>query len=101
VLAFIQRAAFRRFRNGSPGPWGVVAVGLFGMRTLLRWAKRNEDVVYREVLRPGQEVVVSHRTTTRRKLAKGEARAAKLAAKEAKDARRARRRSRGAAPVAG
>lgn len=101
MLPFLQRAAFRRFRSGSPGPWGAMAVGLFGFRTVLRWAKRNEDVVYREVLRPGEQVVVTHRTTTRRKLAKGEARAAKLAAKTAKDARRARRRSRGAAPVAG
>ncbi len=75
MLQFLQRAAFRRFREGRPGPWGAVAVGVFGVRTLARWAKRNEEVVYREVLRPGEQVVVTHRTETRRALRRAEARA--------------------------
>lgn len=72
LLVFLQRSAFRRFRNGSTGPWGAVAAGLFGFRMLLKWAKRNEEVVYRGVIKPGQVITVTHRPESRRTLARAE-----------------------------
>ena len=88
-ISFLQRSAFRRFRNGSSGPWGAIAAGLFGFRMLLKWAKRNEEVVYREVIKPGQSVTVTHRPESRRALAKAEN-------ESARQGRRAGRRAAGA-----
>jgi hypothetical protein len=92
ILTFLQRSAFRRFRNGSSGPWGAIAAGLFGFRLLVKWAKRNEDVVYREVIKPGQAITVTHRSESRRALARAEQGAARRS-------RRAGRRSASAAPA--
>jgi hypothetical protein len=39
-----------------------VAVAAFGVRTMQRMGNRRANVVYREVLQPGQEIVVTHRT---------------------------------------
>ena len=78
ILTFLQRSAFRRFRNGSAGPWGAIAAGLFGFRMLVKWAKRNEEVVYREVIKPGQAITVTHRNESRRALARAEKGAARL-----------------------
>ncbi len=98
VVPFIQRNALRRFVSGKPGPWGAVAVAAFGVRTMQRMGNRRANVVYREVLQPGQEIVVTHRTDLTlgkrksRKVRKADARelaAARQAQKAAKkDARR-------------
>lgn len=89
ILSFLQRSAFRRFRNGTSGPWGAIAAGLFGLRMLVKWAKRNEEVVYREVIKPGQSVTVTHRPESRRVLARAEK-------GQARRGRRAGRRTAGA-----
>ena len=77
ILTFLQRSAFRRFRNGSSGPWGAIAAGLFGFRMLVKWAKRDEEVVYREVIKPGQAVTVTHLRESRRAVARAEKSSAK------------------------
>lgn len=71
-LFFLQRSAFRRFREGSKGPWGAIAASLFGFRMLLKWAKRRDEVVYRGVIKPGQAITVTHLTESRRALARAE-----------------------------
>ncbi len=61
-LSFLQRSAFRRFRDGRRGPWGALAASIFGFRMLLRWSKRTEEVVYRGVVEPGEAITITHLT---------------------------------------
>lgn len=63
-LITIQRAAFRRFREGRPGPWGAIAASVFGMRILMRWTQRRDRILYREVIEPGETITVAHLTET-------------------------------------
>jgi hypothetical protein len=86
--AMIWRNVFRRARQQG-GPWTVVAVGVFGVRTLSKLARRNPEVVHQQVLAPGQAITISHTTESRRDLARREA-AERAAAKTAKAERRAR-----------
>lgn len=51
---------------------GALAVGIFGFRTLMRWAARNEEVVYCEKLAPGEQVLVTHRTESHKAVARSE-----------------------------
>lgn len=64
VLLFLQRRFLRRFMEGRAGPWGALAAGVFGMRMLMRWGRRSEDVAYRAVLEPGETVTITHTTDT-------------------------------------
>ncbi len=84
VLIFFQRSAFRRFRSGDAGPWGAVAAGVFGVRMVTKWSARNVDVVYREVLKPGQQVNITHLEQTRADIAKMDRRELKLAKRQVK-----------------
>ncbi len=88
-LSFLQRSAFKRFRDGRPGPWGALAASIFGFRMLLKWSKRTEEVVYRGVVAPGEGLTITHLTES----TSGRSSAAK------KPGRRARRKARRAAPV--
>ena len=85
LLLSLQRKMFRRFMDGRPGPWGAMAVGIFGFRTLWRWARRNEEVVYRAELKPGETVTVAHTTDTEVSMRKAR-RADKRAARRARRA---------------
>jgi hypothetical protein len=98
MLPFIQRNALRRFVSGKPGPWGAVAVVAIGMRTMQRMGARRSNVVFRQELPPGQELLVTHRadltqrearSRRRRKADAREATAAQKAAKQ--EARRVKR----------
>jgi hypothetical protein len=82
MLPFIQRNALRRFVSGKPGPWGAVAVVAIGMRTMQRMSARRSNVVFREVLPPGQELLVTHRDD----LTQREARSRRKRKAEARDA---------------
>ncbi|MBS1847425.1 MAG: hypothetical protein JST73_04025 [Actinobacteria bacterium] len=63
-LLLLQKKFFRRFMDGRPGPWGAMAVGVFGLRTLWRWSRRESDVVYRTKLKPGESLTVTHSEDT-------------------------------------
>lgn len=69
--------------DGRPGPWGVVAVGAFGVRMLVRFAKRSDDVVYRAELKPGESVMIEHDTVTVGQAKKAKGRRAKRRATNA------------------
>lgn len=77
ILSYIQNDAFRRFMKGTRGPWGPLAVAVFGVRMLVKWSGRRGDVVYREVLAPGEEVRIVHTTDTRTTRKKADRSAAK------------------------
>lgn len=89
LLLALQKKFFRRFMDGRPGPWGAMAVGVFGVRTLWRWSRRSDDVVYRTVLEKGETVTIAHTSDTEVSLKK-DRKAAKKAARKA-NTRRARR----------
>ncbi len=72
ILLRLQKSSFRRFRDGHAGPWGALAVGLFGVRTLRRWSRRSEDVVYREKLEPGERLTITHRVDTKGSIERSE-----------------------------
>ncbi len=63
-LAIWQKKAFRAFMDGRPGPWGALAAGIFGFRTLRRWSRRTEQIVYRGELEPGGSLVITHTNDT-------------------------------------
>ncbi len=94
LLSVLQRNAFRKFLGGGSGAWGAIAAGVFAARTLNRWAKRTEDVVYRETLQPGETVTITHRTDTRTEVARADKAEAKAAKAAAKSSRRRTRRPR-------
>lgn len=90
LLPAVQRFAVRKVRTGSAGPWGAVAAAAVGLRVIQRVGARRDDVVYREVIRPGHEVRITHLTDSRVQVAKAD----KRAERSAKAARRAARRHR-------
>jgi hypothetical protein len=52
--------ALRKGLIGGDQTWAAVALVLGGLR-IVRWLSRTGDgVVYREQLRPGESVVISH-----------------------------------------
>ncbi|MFN2607393.1 MAG: hypothetical protein ABR511_05785 [Acidimicrobiales bacterium] len=53
---------FRGLLGGSRG-WLLLGMAAVGLRALARMAARKEDVVFSEVLDPGQSVVITHLTS--------------------------------------
>lgn len=56
---FYRRGQVRGLLGGSKG-WTVLWAVLFGARMLKKATTREPKVVYSEVLRPGQSVVIRH-----------------------------------------
>jgi hypothetical protein len=52
-------ALWRRARTGN-GMWLAAAVMASGLRLLIRWSKREREVVYRGELAPGQKLTIRH-----------------------------------------
>ena len=59
MLKSLVRIGFARGIGGSRG-WLTVGVVAGGLRLLRRMAKREEEVVYKEKLLPGQSLVIQH-----------------------------------------
>ncbi len=59
MLKTLVRVGFARGLGGSRG-WLALGVTAGGLRLLRNLAKREEEVVYREELHPGQSVVIQH-----------------------------------------
>ena len=97
VVPFIQRNALKRFVSGKPGPWGAVAVAAFGVRTMQRMGTRRANVVYREVLQPGEEIVVTHRAD----LTMGKRRSRKVRKADARELAAARQAQKAAKKTSG
>ncbi len=59
----IRLAVRRGWRNGvlsGEKAWLYVGAGALLLRFLLRAVAKEESVVYREVLQPGERVVITH-----------------------------------------
>ncbi len=52
-------AMWRRARTGN-GIWLAAAIMASGLRLLVRWSKRERDVVYRGELAPGDQLMIRH-----------------------------------------
>lgn len=52
-------ALWRRARTGN-GIWQAAAIMASGLRLLVRWSKRERDVVYRGELAPGEQLMIRH-----------------------------------------
>jgi hypothetical protein len=61
LLSILERLASRRRRPGASPVWTVVAVSAFLLRQYQRRAQRDE-VALREVLRPGESLLITHTT---------------------------------------
>jgi hypothetical protein len=59
VLTRIRRIAFAR-GLGRSNRWLAVGVAAWGLQFLKRAAAREPKVVYREQLKPGEGLVISH-----------------------------------------
>lgn len=51
---------------GSSRGWLVVGTAAWLLRNARRWSTPTEEVVYRQVLRPGETVHIDHTTVDRR-----------------------------------
>jgi hypothetical protein len=64
VFDRLVRAAMRRgFQRGmgeGSGPWLAIGVAAVGVRVLRRLARPSSGTVYREELRPGETLVITH-----------------------------------------
>jgi hypothetical protein len=59
MLRWLMRTGFTRGIGGSRG-WLALGATAGGLHLLRRMAKREEKVVYREELFPGQSLVIQH-----------------------------------------
>ena len=66
MLRTLIRNGFRKGLLGGSRPWLVVGAAAGGIRLLGRMARRESRVVYCEKLEPGERLVISHLTETRR-----------------------------------
>ena len=57
---YLQGTAFRRGVLGNSRPWFWVAVATYALRALRRLMGRDEKVLYRHELSPGQTLVIAH-----------------------------------------
>ena len=61
LLGILERLAARRHRPGSHPAWTAAALAAFLLRTYRKRAARDE-VALREVLGPGETLVITHTT---------------------------------------
>ncbi|WP_419853419.1 hypothetical protein [Candidatus Poriferisodalis sp.] len=52
-------AMWRQARAGN-GIWLAAAIMASGLRLLVRWSKREREVVYRGELAPGEQLMIRH-----------------------------------------
>ncbi|MFA5564558.1 MAG: hypothetical protein WC184_01525 [Acidimicrobiia bacterium] len=61
MLASLQRLAFARgLTNKRNQPWLIAAAALWLVRKALTLRKRQSEVVYRSVLKPGESLHIDH-----------------------------------------
>ncbi len=59
-MGFVLRTALRRGVMGGSSFWTVVATLAVARRLLRKLTRSEPEVVYREALRPGESLVISH-----------------------------------------
>jgi hypothetical protein len=64
-VGFVLRLALRRGLLGGSSFWKVLGTLAMAMRLLRKLTRNEPEVVYREVLQPGQSLVISNDKTAR------------------------------------
>jgi hypothetical protein len=64
LLSLLERLAARRRRPGASPNWTAAAFATFLLRAYRRRAAK-EELALREVLQPGETLVITHTTQTR------------------------------------
>lgn len=95
-----QRVGLSEGLRGKGGTWLAVGVGAWGIQRLRGMAAKDDEILLREPLGPGETLTIRHETTTRAEAAERQKQAdreqkqlqaqAKTDAKEAKKADKAR-----------
>ena len=62
MLGFLFRNGLRRGFLGNSRPWLIIGIVAGGLRLLGRITRRQEKVVFREELKPGTSLVLTHGT---------------------------------------
>lgn len=83
MFSFILDVLKNRPGRSANGRRRVFASLLFGYQLYKRWGGKNEQVVYHEVLRPGEELNLSHLQITHRTLEKQSRKAARASKRQA------------------
>lgn len=60
MVPWLVRLGFRRGVLGGSRPFLVVWIALMGLRLLKKLGGNDTEVVYSEVLRPGEKVLLTH-----------------------------------------
>ncbi|QYG92899.1 hypothetical protein HC251_10970 [Iamia sp. SCSIO 61187] len=97
-VARVQRLGLSGGMAGKGGPWLAVGIGAWGLQRLRSMAVKEDEILLREPLAPGETMTIRHQTTTRAEAAAEQKRLqregkqlqqqAKAAEKAAKEARR-------------
>lgn len=67
MVRFLLRTGFRRGLLGGSRAWTLVGGAALAIRALRRLSGRGEDVVYREELPAGTDLVISHQAPPARR----------------------------------
>lgn len=97
-VARVQRLGLSGGMAGKGGSWLAVGIGAWGLQRMRGMAVKEDEILLREPLGPGETMTIRHQTTTRAEAAQEQKRLeregtrlrkqAKAAEKAAKEARR-------------
>jgi len=65
LVARAQRIGLSEGIRGKGGNWLALGVGAWGLQRLRSMAVKQDEILLREPLGPGQQIVITHETTTR------------------------------------
>ena len=60
LLRAAMRRGFQRGMGEGSGPWLAIGVAAVGVRVLRRLVRPSSGTVFREELRPGETLVITH-----------------------------------------
>lgn len=64
-VARVQRIAFSEGLRGKGGTWVAVGVGAWGLQRVRSLAGKEDEILLREPIAPGETITITNETTTR------------------------------------
>lgn len=64
-VARVQRIAFSEGLRGKGGTWVAVGVGAWGLQRVRSLADKEDEILLREPIAPGETITITNETTTR------------------------------------
>jgi hypothetical protein len=96
-VARVQRVGLSGGMAGKGGTWLAVGVGAWGLQRVRSMAAKEDEILLREPLGPGETLTIRHETTTRAELNRRQKQAqreGKQLQKQAKSAQKAAKKAR-------